>query len=119
MPTFSFPSLNAAALQVLLALGSPPEEAEIVAESLAGEPTGQPFSLEARYRRNDGVYRWLKSFSRPRFGAGGEIIGFVGVAFDVTEMRESQARLLESIRRLAGGVPVTLGVRDAHHDYSF
>ena len=65
-----------------------PEDQEmLVRESIAGEATKQPFALEARYRHNSGEYRWLKSFSRPRFGPGGEVIGFVGVAFDVTDAR--------------------------------
>ncbi|WP_428151838.1 PAS domain S-box protein [Brevundimonas sp.] len=65
----------------------PDDQARIVAESVAGEATGLPFSLEARYLHNSGEYRWLKSFSRPRFGPGSEVIGFVGVAFDVTDAR--------------------------------
>ena len=28
----------------------------------------QPFTLEGRYRRHDGEYRWLRSVSQPRFG---------------------------------------------------
>ena len=59
----------------------------LVRESIAGEATKQPFSLEARYLHHSGEYRWLKSFSRPRFGPGGEVIGFFGVAFDVTDAR--------------------------------
>lgn len=67
-----------------------PEDQEmILQQSLAGEATGRPFAMEARYRRADGVYRWLRSFSRPRLSAGGEVIGFVGVAFDVTEARQA------------------------------
>ena len=71
-----------------------PDDVErIQAESLAGEASGEPFSLEARYRRADGEYRWLKSFSRPRLSASGEVIGFVGVAFDVTEARRAEEDL--------------------------
>jgi PAS domain S-box-containing protein len=89
----------------------PDDQERILQESLAGEATRQPFSLEGRYRRHDGEYRWLKSFSRPRFGADGEVIGFVGVAFDVTDMRESQARLLESetrFRTVADSAPAQI-----------
>ncbi|WP_309628802.1 PAS domain S-box protein [Brevundimonas sp.] len=65
----------------------PDDQDMLVRESIAGEATKQPFALEARYRHNSGDYRWLKSFSRPRFGPGGEVVGFVGVAFDVTDAR--------------------------------
>jgi PAS domain S-box-containing protein len=68
----------------------PDDYPHIVQASLAGEATGQPFSLEARYLRHDGEYRWLKSFSRPRLGGGGSVLGFVGVAFDVTEAKQAE-----------------------------
>ncbi len=92
----------------------PDDQAGLVADSLAGEATGEPFSLEARYLRHDGEYRWLKSFSRPRLGPGGTLIGFVGVAFDVTDIRETSARLGTAavereaiLNQLAEGVVVT------------
>ncbi len=92
----------------------PDDQARVVEESLAGEATGEPFSLEARYLRHDGAYRWLKSFSRPRLGAGGQVLGFVGVAFDVTDIRESNERLATAmaerdaiLSQLAEGVIVT------------
>ncbi|WAC59350.1 hybrid sensor histidine kinase/response regulator [Brevundimonas sp. SL130] len=92
-----------------------PDDVErILAESIAGEATGEPFSLEARYRRHDGEWRWLKSFSRPRL-AGKTVIGFVGVAFDVTDMREAQARLAESevrFRTVADSAPALIWMTD-------
>ena len=84
-------------------------------ESVAGEATGQPFSMEARYLRHDGAYRWLKSFSRPRLDADGEVMGFVGVAFDVTDIREAQARLQESeirFRTVADSAPAQMWMTD-------
>ncbi len=71
----------------------PDDRERIIAESVAGEATGQPFSLEGRYRRKDGQWRWLKSFSRPRLDAQGEVRGFVGVAFDVTDAKQAEADL--------------------------
>ena len=57
-----------------------PDDVErIVAESIAGEASGEPFTLEGRYRRGDGEYRWLRSVSQPRLGPDGELIGFIGV----------------------------------------
>ncbi|KQW82336.1 PAS fold family protein [Brevundimonas sp. Root1279] len=94
----------------------------IIRESLAGEATGEPFSMEARYLRHDGSYRWLKSFSRPRLGGDGEVLGFVGVAFDVTDIRESQARLEESetrFRTVADSAPVQIWMTDEAGDLAF
>ena len=58
----------------------PDDVDRIVAESIAGEASRQPFTLEGRYQRHDGEYRWLRSVSQPRFGADGELVGFIGVA---------------------------------------
>ncbi len=71
----------------------PDDHERVIQESLAGEASGEPFSMEARYLRHDGVYRWLKSFSRPRLGGDGEVIGFVGVAFDVTDAKRAEEDL--------------------------
>ena len=100
----------------------PDDHDRIIEESTAGEATGQPFSMEARYLRHDGEYRWLKSFSRPRLGAGGAVMGFVGVAFDVTDMREASDRLMESetrFRTVADSAPALIWMLDAENRPSF
>ena len=66
----------------------------IVEESLAGEASLQLFTLEGRYRRSDGEYRWMRSVSQPRFGPDGELIGFIGVATDVTVQKEAEQSLV-------------------------
>ncbi|MDP1914137.1 PAS domain S-box protein [Brevundimonas sp.] len=92
----------------------PDDHERVLQESLAGEASARPFSMEARYLRHDGEYRWLKSFSRPRMGGDNEVIGFVGVAFDVTDIRETAADLVAAaaerdaiLGQLAEGVIVT------------
>ncbi|MGZ9098222.1 MAG: PAS domain S-box protein [Brevundimonas sp.] len=100
----------------------PDDHERIIADSLAGETSGQPFSMEARYLRHDGEYRWLKSFSRPRLDADDQVIGFVGVAFDVTDIREAQARLLESetrFRTVADSAPALIWMLDSEGRPSF
>jgi PAS domain S-box-containing protein len=69
----------------------------IVAESVAGEARLKPFTLEARFRRADGEYRWLRSVSQPRFGPDGEPIGFIGVATDITVAKEGEIELLHQV----------------------
>ena len=54
-------------------------------ETLAGLASGTTFSVEARYRRADGSWRWLRSVSQPR--REGEPGGYIGVAHDITEAR--------------------------------
>jgi len=69
----------------------------IVAESVAGEATLKPFTLEARFRRADGEYRWLRSVSQPRFGPDGDPIGFIGVATDITVAKEGEMALQKQV----------------------
>ena len=84
----------------------------VIAESVAGEATGEPFMLEARYRRQDGAYRWLRSYSRPRFDGAGELLGFVGVAYDVTEARKVQHDLQNINELLEARVAEALAEKD-------
>jgi PAS domain S-box-containing protein len=75
----------------------PDDQDRIVRESLAGEASLEPFVLEARYRRYDGAWRWVRSISQPRWGPGGEHIGFIGVAHDITEAKEAEAALEQRV----------------------
>ena len=71
----------------------PDDQQRLIAESLAGEASLKPFTLEARYRRHDGEYRWLRSVSSPRFAPDGELSGFIGVASDITLAKEAELEL--------------------------
>ena len=80
-----------------------PEDVErIVKESIAGEASGGMFTLEGRYLRHDGEWRWLRSVSQPRFGADGELAGFIGVAGDVTLQKEAELDLKALVEKQAG-----------------
>jgi PAS domain S-box-containing protein len=83
----------------------PDDLARILKEQVEGESSLEPFVLEARYRRVDGEWRWLRSESQPRWDAAGKHIGFIGVAHDITaakhaeiELRRSNENLEDSIR---------------------
>src|SRR5436305_8846696 len=78
--------------------GIHPDDVErIIQESIAGEASMQTFTLEGRFRRGDGEYRWLKSTSSPRFGPDGEHIGFIGVATDITLAKEAELELRRQV----------------------
>ncbi len=75
-----------------------PDDVErIVGESIAGEASGARFTLEGRYRRWDGEYRWLRSVSQPRFGPDGELVGFIGVGSDITLAKEAELELRRTV----------------------
>jgi PAS domain S-box-containing protein len=75
----------------------PDDHDRIVGDSLAGEATLEAFTLEGRYLRHDGEYRWLRSVSQPRFGPDGDLIGFIGVASDITVAKEAEIELRRSV----------------------
>ena len=78
--------------------GIHPDDVErIVAESVAGEASMKTFTLEGRFRRGDGTYRWLRSTSSPRFGPDGEHIGFIGAATDITLAKEAELELKRQV----------------------
>ena len=71
-----------------------PDDADrIVKESVAGEATLKPLVLEGRYRRADGLWRWMRSEAQPRWDPTGNHIGFIGVAHDVTVAKEAEREL--------------------------
>ena len=71
----------------------PDDLPRILQEQIAGESSLKPFVLEARYRRADGQWRWLRSESQPRWSPTGEHAGFIGVAHDVTAAKEAEIEL--------------------------
>ncbi|MCF2515169.1 PAS domain S-box protein [Sphingomonas sp. G124] len=75
----------------------PYDQERIIAESVAGEASLKRFTLEARYLRHDGEWRWLRSVSQPRFGADGALSGFIGAGSDVTEAKEAELELQRQV----------------------
>jgi PAS domain S-box-containing protein len=71
----------------------PEDLPRILREQVAGEGSLQPFALEARYRRADGEWRWLRSESQPRWDPAGNHIGFIGVAHDITASKQAEQEL--------------------------
>ena len=61
-----------------------------VAESLR---TQQPFSIEYRLRRNDGLYRRMFDVASPRVNGDGSFGGFIGSAIDITDQKLAQEAL--------------------------
>ncbi|HXQ69532.1 MAG TPA: sigma 54-interacting transcriptional regulator [Pyrinomonadaceae bacterium] len=53
----------------------------------------EPFEMEYRMRRHSGEYRWILDTGVPRFGNGGEFLGYIGSCVDITERKESEVAL--------------------------
>jgi PAS domain S-box-containing protein len=71
----------------------PDDLPRILQDQIAGESSLKPFFLEARYKRADGTWRWLRSESQPRWDPTGQHNGFIGVAHDITAAKEAEIEL--------------------------
>ena len=91
----------------------PEDLPDILKAQVQGEASRKPFQLEGRYRRGDGEWRWLKSFSRPRFDASGAFVGFIGIAFDTTDAKQAEAKLTGINELLEERVAAAVAERDA------
>jgi PAS domain S-box-containing protein len=60
---------------------------------LEAHARGTPFRLDYRLRRADGEYRWVIDAAAPRFGPGGEFLGYIGSVIDITERRRREELL--------------------------
>jgi PAS domain S-box-containing protein len=58
----------------------------------------RPFDMEYRLRRHDGIYRWFLNRGQPRFLGDGKFIGYIGSCIDITERKEAEQRLNDSLR---------------------
>ncbi len=68
----------------------------------------ETYTFEARFRSADGDWRHMRATSRPRFDEAGVFEGYVGLAVDVTEAYEAQARQQLLINELNHRVKNTL-----------
>ena len=71
-----------------------PDEAAAV-ESKWGSSlrTGQPFEMELRYRRHDGIYRWMLARVIPYRDSDGRIQSWVGTSVDIDDLKKAEAAL--------------------------
>jgi PAS domain S-box-containing protein len=58
-----------------------------------------PYTIEYRLRRADGVLRWVIETGSPRLGPDGTFAGYVGSCIDITARKENETELEEHVRR--------------------
>jgi PAS domain S-box-containing protein len=80
--------------------------------------TRQRFSMEYRFRRSDGVYRWMLDVAAPRVNGDGSFAGFIGSATDTTDQKLAEqalervsGQLIEAQEKERGRI-----ARDLHDD---
>jgi PAS domain S-box-containing protein len=62
--------------------------------------SGEPFELEVRARRYDGVYRWLQSRGFPLRDANGRIVRWYNLLIDIDERKRAEEALTARERNL-------------------
>lgn len=62
-----------------------------------------PFSIDYRLRRHDGEYYWAVDAGRPRFGPGGEFLGFVGTVTDVHDRKLAEQQVATTLDSISDG----------------
>ncbi|NKI96678.1 PAS domain S-box protein [Rhizobacter sp. SG703] len=55
----------------------------------------QPFVMDYRLRRHDGIYRWVLDNGVPHTSGDGRFLGYVGSCVDIHERKELEERLAE------------------------
>jgi len=58
----------------------------------------EPFSMEYRIRRRDGLHRWLLDNGVPNYDSGATFLGYLGGAVDFTDQRQAE----HALRHLGG-----------------
>ena len=73
----------------------------------------QPFQMEYRLRRADGVYRWVLDNGVPTYHSDGRFSGYIGSCVDITDQKDSANRLRDSQERYAmASVAGAVGIWD-------
>ena len=62
--------------------------------------SGEPYQIEYRLRRADGVYHWMLGRAMPLRDADGRIVKWFGTCTDIEELKQAQALLGEQARLL-------------------
>jgi PAS domain S-box-containing protein len=70
------------------------------------------FVQEARYRRPDGAYRWIRSITQSRISPAGEFIGYLGIGYDISDAKQAEGDLKRINDLLAERVEEALAERD-------
>ena len=77
-----------------------PEDLDAVVEVFTHSiASGDPFEIELRARRFDGVYRWFQSRGLPLRNSNGDIVRWYNLLIDIDERKRAEEALRESERK--------------------
>ena len=93
---------------VWIELIHPEDIAGVLARRVEARSTLASYSFEARFRSSLGAYKWMLANARPRFDETGRFIGYLGMAMDLTEIKQAQIHQRLLINELNHRVKNTL-----------
>jgi PAS domain S-box-containing protein len=79
----------------------PDELAEVQEKWNRAVKLEQTFEMELRYRRHDGVYRWMLARVSPYRDADGQIQSWVGTSVDIDDLKTTEAALRRQEQELS------------------
>lgn len=86
-----------------------PADVQTFLDARAAARTGpERYTVEGRFADGHGGYRWMRTTSEPRFDTDGVFQGYVGIAMDMTDVREADGRRQLMINELNHRVKNTL-----------
>ena len=91
-----------------LSLLHPDDIAGLLEQRQAARAGPDAYSFEARFRRHPDGWRWMLAHAKPRIDASGAFLGYVGMAMDLTEIKNAQAQQQLLINELNHRVKNTL-----------
>jgi PAS domain S-box-containing protein len=94
------------------ALVHPDDMERIAAQEEEDVARGGDVVWEARYRRSNGEYPWIRSVSQRRYLPTGELAGYIGVGYDISDAKRAEADLKRINDLLAERVQAALSERD-------
>jgi PAS domain S-box-containing protein len=84
-----------------------PDEKQVVLDEIAKNFTkGEPYTMEYRRRRHDGVYRWFQTSVQPLKNQKGEVIRWYGVLTDVDDLRRAEESLRLAQEKLSHAMQI-------------
>src|ERR1700761_7177757 len=84
-----------------------PDEKQSVLDEIARNfAKGEPYTMEYRRRRHDGVYRWFQTSVQPLKNQQGEVIRWYGVLTDVDDLRKTEESLRLTQEKLSHAMQI-------------
>ena len=95
------PSERYPTAKAVLARVEPHDRRRLLQAMRSALSSSQPLAIDIRVTRFDGEQRWFATRGAPMTDADGQIIGLVGIAYDITDQKQSLSRTDALLREVS------------------